>query len=189
MSWTGGSSGSRGRFTRRSVNLTSHANKPDRVWESLFQEMVVTAHFRDSVVGNCDTSLLPEGQFEYNRVQLCVGESAQSGEQPNPPQPVHHKWVIPLKLIECPPFWNPLEATYCCCCRVKAPEGKLKISTGLTVFISMLATVLLMVFIHRWKAGESSRLRIHLFYSSAFYLTLIVMSFIFSCRNVVLPKR
>ncbi|XP_076579154.1 uncharacterized protein LOC143315704 isoform X1 [Chaetodon auriga] len=33
------------------------------------------------------------------------------------------------------------------------PAGGLKISAGLTVFISLLAAVLLLVFIHRWKAG------------------------------------
>ncbi|XP_041822255.1 T-cell surface antigen CD2-like [Chelmon rostratus] len=33
------------------------------------------------------------------------------------------------------------------------PAGHLKISAGLTVFISLLAAVLLLVFIHRWKAG------------------------------------
>lgn len=34
-----------------------------------------------------------------------------------------------------------------------APEGQLKISTGLTVFICLLTAVLLLGFFHRWKAG------------------------------------
>ncbi|KAI3365990.1 hypothetical protein L3Q82_009820, partial [Scortum barcoo] len=37
----------------------------------------------------------------------------------------------------------------------ESPESGVKISTGLTVFISLLAAVLVMVLIHRWKAGES----------------------------------
>lgn len=47
------------------------------------------------------------------------------------------------------PIHNPFTTT----APEKTDPGNLKISTGLTVFISLLAAVLLLVLIHRWKAG------------------------------------
>ena len=44
------------------------------------------------------------------------------------------------------------------CCRLTAGTeffgGKVNISSGLTVFICLLVAVLLLVTVHRWKAGE-----------------------------------
>lgn len=47
--------------------------------------------------------------------------------------------------------------TYCCWCRFTAESsaGGLKISTGLMVFISLLAALLMLVLFHRWKAGQN----------------------------------
>lgn len=48
-----------------------------------------------------------------------------------------------------------VKPTYCCWCHFPS-LGHLKISTGLTVCISLLAAVLLLILIHRWKTGENS---------------------------------
>lgn len=48
-----------------------------------------------------------------------------------------------------PPILNPFTAD-----RFIPPPDNLKISAGLTVFISLLAAVLLLVLLHRWKAGR-----------------------------------
>lgn len=54
----------------------------------------------------------------------------------------------PVSRASSQPIPNPFVTT------PESPEpGNLKISAGLTVFITLLAVVLLLVFIHRWKAG------------------------------------